>query len=62
MKIAGVEKEYLVPVIFNTNTNNVKGQLKLNIKDFKLKSPKKLLGMVVVNDHVDINFNLFLQY
>ena len=62
MKIAGIEKEYLVPVIFNTNTNNVKGQLKLNIKDFKLKSPKKLLGMVVVNDHVDINFNLFLQY
>ncbi|RTL13723.1 MAG: YceI family protein [Flavobacteriaceae bacterium] len=62
VKIAGVEKEYLVPVIFNTNTNNVKGQLKLNIKDFKLKSPKKLLGMVVVNDHVDINFNLFLQY
>ena len=62
MKIAGVEKEYLVPVIFNSNTNNVKGQLKLNIKDFKLKSPKKLLGMVVVNDNVDINFNLFLQY
>lgn len=62
VKIAGVEKEYLVPVIFNSNTNNVKGQLKLNIKDFKLKSPKKLLGMVVVNDNVDINFNLFLQY
>ena len=62
VKIAGVEKEYLVPVIFNSNTNNVKGLLKLNIKDFKLKSPKKLLGMVVVNDNVDINFNLFLQY
>ena len=62
VKIAGVEKEYLVPVIFNSSTNNVKGLLKLNIKDFKLKSPKKLLGMVVVNDNVDINFNLFLQY
>ena len=62
VKIAGVEKEYLVPVIFNSNTNNVKGQLKLNIKDFKLKSPKKLLGMVVVNDNVDITLNLFLQY
>ena len=62
VKIAGVEKEYLVPVIFNPNTNNVKGQLKLNIKDFKLKSPKKLLGMVVVNDNVDIHLNLLLQY
>lgn len=60
--IAGIDKEYLVPVSYNQNTNNVKGQLKLNIKDFKLKSPKKLLGMIVVNDKVDINFNLFLQY
>lgn len=62
VKIAGIEREYLVPVAYNQTTDNVKGQLKLNIKDFKLKSPKKLLGMVVVNDNVEINFNLFLQY
>jgi hypothetical protein len=62
VKIAVIEKEYTVPVTYNQTTNNVKGQLKLNIKDFKLKSPKKLLGMVVVNDNVEINFNLFLQY
>lgn len=60
--IAGIDKEYLVPVSYNQNTNNVKGQLRLDIKDFKLKSPKKLLGMIVVNDKVDIIFNLFLQY
>jgi hypothetical protein len=52
----------MVPVAYNQNNGNVKGQLKLNIKDFKLKSPKKLLGMVVVNDNVEISFNLFLQY
>lgn len=62
IKIAGIEKEYMVPVSYNQNNGNVKGQLKLNIKDFKLKSPKKLLGMVVVNDNVEISFNLFLQY
>ncbi|WP_324067040.1 MAG: YceI family protein [Flavobacterium sp.] len=62
IKIAGIEKEYMVPVAYNQNNANVKGQLKLNIKDFKLKSPKKLLGMVVVNDNVEISFNLFLQY
>ncbi|MFN7044246.1 MAG: YceI family protein [Flavobacterium sp.] len=62
VKIAGIEKEYLVPITYNPSNGNVKGLLKLNIKDFKLKSPKKLLGMVVVNDHVEINFNLFLQY
>jgi hypothetical protein len=62
VKIARIEKEYMVPVVYNQNNGNVKGQLKLNIKDFKLKSPKKLLGMVVVNDNVEIIFNLFLQY
>lgn len=62
VRIAGIDKEYIVPVTHNQSTNNVKGQLKLNIKDFNLKSPKKLLGMVVVNDNVEIDFNLFLQY
>jgi len=62
VKIAGVEKEYVVPITYNPNNGNVKGLLKLNIQDFQLKSPKKLLGMVVVNDNVEINFNLFLQY
>ncbi|MCL9768819.1 YceI family protein [Flavobacterium sp. HXWNR69] len=62
VSIAGKDKDYIVPITYNQNTNNVKGQLRLDIKDFKLKSPKKLLGMVVVNDNVDINFNLFLQY
>ncbi|MDP5028228.1 MAG: YceI family protein [Flavobacterium sp.] len=62
VKIAGTEKEYIVPATYNQSNGNVKGLLKLNIKDFKLKSPKKLLGMVVVNDNVEICFNLFLQY
>ncbi len=60
--IAGFKKEYSLPVTFNSKNLNVKGQLKLNIKDFKLKSPKKLLGMIKVNDNVEIDFNLFLQY
>ena len=47
---------------FNQKTNNVKGTLRLNIKDFNLKSPKKLFGLIEVDNNVDINFNLFLQY
>ena len=62
VKIVGIENEYTVPVSYNHTSNNVKGKLRLNINDFKLKSPKKLLGMVVVNENVDIHFNLFLQY
>lgn len=60
--IAGVSNEYSVPVLFEAKTNNVKGQLKINIKDYRLKAPNKLLGMVKVDDHVEIDFNLYLQY
>jgi hypothetical protein len=60
--IAGISNEYCVPVQFDAKTNNVKGQLKINIKEYHLKAPNKLLGMVKVNDQVDINFNLFLLY
>lgn len=62
IEIAGKSKEYVVPMAFNEKSNNVKGTLRLNIKDFNLKSPKKLFGLIEVDDNVDINFNLFLQY
>jgi polyisoprenoid-binding protein YceI len=62
VEIASETKEYTIPITFDSKNNNVKGLLKINIKDFNLKSPKKLLGIIVVNDVVEINFNLFLQY
>lgn len=62
IEIAGKNKDYVIPMAFNQKTNNVKGTLRLNIKDFNLKSPKKLFGLIEVDNNVDINFNLFLQY
>ena len=61
----GIDLEELV-----TNKNEITakicveiaGILKINIKDFCLQSPKKLLGFVTLNDNVAIDFNLFLQY
>ena len=60
--IAGVSKEYNIPVDYDSNNNNVKGNLKINIVDFNLKAPRKLLGVITVDDDVEIDFNLFLQY
>ncbi len=60
--IAGIKKQYSLPVSYNQNDYNVRGKLKLDIKDFKLQSPKKLLGMIKVNDIVEIEFMLFLQF
>lgn len=62
IEIAGVKREYEVPVSFDSKNSNVKGVLRVNIKDFCLKAPKKLLGFVMVDEHVTIDFNLFLQY
>ena len=62
IEIAGKSKEYVIPMAYNQKTNNVKGTLRLNIKDFNLKSPKKIFGLIEVDSNVEINFNLFLQY
>lgn len=62
VSIAGVEKKFLFPITFNTKENNVKGELKINISDFKLKAPKKVLGLIKLDEEVNINFNLFLEY
>lgn len=60
--IAGVKKTYNIPVKVNQKTNNVNGILTLDIKDFKLKSPKKILGLIKLNDVVSIEFDLYLKY
>lgn len=39
----------------------VQGQLNLNLCDFNLEAPKKMLGLIVVDDEIDVNFNLFLK-
>ena len=62
IEIAGKNKVYEIPMTFVEKTKNVKGTLRLNIKDFNLKSPKKLFNLIEVNENVDIDFNLFLQY
>ena len=60
--IAGTKKEHTFPVEFTEgNVSNIKGVLMLDIKDFKLEPPKKLFGMIVVKDEIEINFDLVVQ-
>jgi hypothetical protein len=62
VEIAGVKRDYILPVIYDEKNEMVKGNLVINIEDFNLKTPKKLLGFIVVKDKVTIKFNLHLQY
>lgn len=57
--MAGKQKFYEVPVnIKNGETAQFQGELELNIKDFNLEPPKKLFGIIVVKDDIEISFDL----
>lgn len=58
--IAGHTKAYAFEV-FNPDKNHFTGDLIIDITDFNLESPKKLMGLIEVNNLIDINFDLFLQ-
>ena len=60
--IAGKHRIYKVPVaIKDAAIIDVSGNLHLNIQDYGLEAPKKLFGMIVVKDEIDINFNLNIK-
>lgn len=60
--IAGKKKEYIVPIdIIASPTHRFIGKLKLDIRDFGLEPPKKLLGLIVIKKEIDINFDLVAE-
>ena len=57
--MAGKQKFYQVPInIKDGETAQFQGELELNIKDFNLEPPKKLFGIIVVKDEIEIGFDL----
>ncbi len=61
-KIAGKTKEYTVPVTYDGKDDlSISGKLQLNIRDFDLENPKKLMGLIKVDDVITINFNLHID-
>lgn len=57
--IAGKKKRYKVPVeIITGPVPQYTGKLILDIQDFNLKPPKKMLGLIVVKEDLEIGFNL----
>lgn len=60
--IAGKNKNYTLPVqIIDTPVDCFTGTLKLDINDFGLKPPKKMFGLIVVKEDIEINFNLTIK-
>ncbi len=61
IEIAGIEKHYSFPVNPNGELAPLEGLLCLNITDFDLKPPKKMMGMIVVREDIEIVFGLDLK-
>ncbi|WOD42487.1 YceI family protein [Hwangdonia lutea] len=60
--IAGVVNSYNLPLKFEgEETMNVSGVLNVNICDFNLEPPKKALGLIVVDDWIQIQFQLKIR-
>ncbi len=60
--IAGSSNTYIMETEFYYDDNwMISGQLKLNIQDFELEAPKKMLGLIVVSENIEISFKLVVK-
>ncbi len=60
--IAGITKTHKIPVKFQQNKNiAVVGNLTISMSDYNLNAPKKIFGLITVDDTIDISFELFLK-
>lgn len=60
--IAGIKKPYkMIANLSSQDKYQISGKLKLNINDFDLESPKKMFGLIVVSEIIEINFEMKLE-
>jgi len=62
IEIAGIKKSHnMIANLASHNKYQISGKLKLNINDFELESPKKMFGLIVVSETIEINFEMKLD-
>lgn len=62
IEIAGLKHSYHMETEFQLDDDwHISGLLKLNINDFNLEAPKKMLGLIVVSEEIEINFKLVIK-
>ncbi|WP_242085231.1 YceI family protein [Aestuariivivens sediminis] len=60
--IAGINKNYKVPLTFKKDKGMlITGDLTLSMQDYNLEAPKKLFGLVTVQDEITIDFQLAVR-
>ncbi|MBD0833327.1 YceI family protein [Aestuariibaculum sediminum] len=62
VEIAGITNEYKIPVKVNDSDKlQVIGTLTLCLSDFNLEQPKKMFGLITVDDQITIDFDLIID-
>lgn len=61
IEIAGIKRQYKVSVKTNGELAPLEGVLCVNITDFGLTPPKKMMGMIVVREDIEIVFGFDLK-
>jgi len=58
--ITGVTKQYIIPITATLDGNKytITGNKSINIRDFKLEPPVKMMGLVKVSEWINIDFCL----
>lgn len=61
--ITGITKQYSIPISLKTNGNQfvLEGNKKLNIHDFGLKAEPKMMGLIIINEWIDIDFHIIYK-
>jgi hypothetical protein len=60
--IANCSNTYTFPIQVTEDEDfNIKGNLSLDLRDYNLEAPKKMMGLIVVDPDVVVNFNLHIK-
>lgn len=59
--IAGISREYTLPINIPKALDRFTGNLRLNINDFNLEPPRKMLGLIVIKKEIEINFDILVK-
>lgn len=61
--ITGITKQYSIPISLKSNGNQftIDGNKKLNIHDFGLKAEPKMMGLIKINEWIDIDFHIIYK-
>lgn len=63
ISMAGITKDFYMPCVFEARSGSIflKGERNFTFSDFNLKAPQRMMGLIKVEDRLNVSFNLALK-